>query len=99
MLCVVGTQTKNHYSYHSLHHVHSSFSHCRNFSKNIDSIDDTLFEFSKDDINGKEDSSSTNTSTNKMKTQLLILIKRKNYTGWIFIYFFILQFLLSTLDI
>ena len=79
---------KNHFSYHSLHHVHSSFSHCRNFSKNIDSIDDTLFKFSKDDINSKEDPSSTNTSTNEMKTQLLILIKRKNYTDWIFIYFF-----------
>ena len=51
------------HSYQSLHHVHSSLSHRTHLSKNIDRIDDTFLEFIKNCIYGKEDASSTNTST------------------------------------
>jgi hypothetical protein len=53
------------HSYQSLHHVHSSLSHCTHLSKNIDRIDDTFLQFIKDRIYSKEDASSANTSTRK----------------------------------
>ena len=59
-------------SYHSLHHVHSSFSHCRNFSKNIDRTDDTFFKFLKNCINSKEDTSSANTSAAKVNAHKVV---------------------------
>ena len=51
------------FSYQSLDHLHSSFSHCTDFSKNVNGIDDTIIDFIKDCINSKEDTCPANTST------------------------------------
>ena len=60
------------HSYQSLHHVHSTLSHCTHLSKNIDRIDGTFLEFIKDRIYSKEDASSANTSTRKSKNRFTV---------------------------